>query len=311
MVKLKSSDSVAVTSRSFSQNEALVSELRNHFSKVKLNETGETLKGESLRIFLDNADKAIIGIEEINKGLLSQLPKLKMISKYGVGLNNIDVEACKELGIEIAFTPGANKSSVAEFALLLILNALRRIDSNKDEIINNHWSQQKGRGLLGKKIGILGMGNIGKELIKLLAPFNNEIFFYDQVAQTVEVNKSIKISQVTLDELLTNSEIISIHLPLTPETKNIINSEVLEKMKKDVILINTARGGIVNEDSLFDFLKNYPKSFASFDVFEVEPAFDNKLLTLKNFFATSHRASLSIDGILSMGKAAIRGLIKK
>ena len=90
MVKLKSSDSVAVTSRSFSQNEVLVNELRNHFSKVKLNETGETLKGESLRVFLDNADKAIIGIEEINKGLLSQLPKLKMISKYGVGLNNIN-----------------------------------------------------------------------------------------------------------------------------------------------------------------------------------------------------------------------------
>ena len=170
-------------------------------------ETGETLKGEPLRIFLDNADKAIIGIEEINKGLLSQLPKLKMISKYGVGLNNIDIEACKELGVEIAFTPGANKSSVAEFALLLILNALRRIDSNKDEIINNHWSQQKGRGLLGKRIGILGMGNIGKELIKLLAPFDTEIFFYDQVAQTVEVNKSIKISQVTFDELLTDSEI--------------------------------------------------------------------------------------------------------
>ena len=112
------------------------------------------------------------------------------------------------------------------------------LDSNKDEIINNHWSQKKGRGLLGKRIGILGMGNIGKELIKLLAPFDAEIFFYDQVAQTVEVNNSIKISQVTLDELLTNSEIISIHLPLTPETKNIINSEVLEKMKKDVILIN-------------------------------------------------------------------------
>ena len=95
MVKLKSSDSVAVTSRSFSQNEALVSELRNHFSKVKLNETGETLKGESLRIFLDNADKAIIGIEEINKGLLSQLPKLKMISKYGA--LNTENSSSKEL----------------------------------------------------------------------------------------------------------------------------------------------------------------------------------------------------------------------
>ena len=308
MVKLKSSDLVAVTSRSFSQNEVLVNELRNHFSQVKLNETGETLKGESLRVFLDNADKAIIGIEEINKDLLSQLPKLKMISKYGVGLNNIDIEACKELGVEIAFTPGANKSSVAEFALLLILNALRRIDSNKDEIINNHWSQQKGRGLLGKRIGILGMGNIGKELIKLLAPFDTEIFFYDQLAQTVEVNKSIKISQVTLEELLTNSEIISIHLPLTPETKNIISSEVLEKMKKDVILINTARGDVVDEMALADALLRRVIAGAGLDVYEKEPEVPDSLLALDQVVLLPHMGSGTVETREAMGFRAVSNI---
>ena len=307
---MKSKKNIAVTSRSFSQNTILVTELKDRFENVKLNNSGQTLVGERLRDFLKDAEQAIIGIEDIDYELLRSLPKLKLISKYGVGLNNIDNDACNEFEVKISFTPGANKRSVAEFTLLLILNSLRRIDLNKTEILNNVWSQKKGRGLYGKKIGILGMGNIGKELANLLQPFNAEVLFFDLL--NIEKDSSIpeNISQVSFKKLIQSCEIISIHLPLTSDTKSILGSEVFSKMKKDVILINTARGGIVDEDALFSFLKNNPESFASFDVFETEPAFGNKLLSLDNFFATSHRASLSLDGILSMGRAAIEGLIK-
>jgi len=307
---MKSKKNIAVTSRSFSQNTILVTELKDIFENVKLNNSGQTLVGDKLRDFLKDAEQAIIGIEEIDHELLRSLPKLKLISKYGVGLNNIDNDACNEFEVKISFTPGANKRSVAEFTLLLILNSLRRIDLNKTEILNNVWSQKKGRGLYGKKIGILGMGNIGKELANLLQPFNAEVLFFDLL--NLEKDSSIpeNISQVSFKKLIQSCEIISIHLPLTSDTKSILGSEVFSKMKKDVILINTARGGIVDEDALFSFLKNNPESFASFDVFETEPAFNNKLLSLDNFFATSHRASLSLDGILSMGRAAIEGLVK-
>ena len=307
---MKSKKNIAVTSRSFSQNTILVTELKDIFENVKLNNSGQTLVGDKLRDFLKDAEQAIIGIEEIDYELLRSLPKLKLISKYGVGLNNIDNDACNEFEVKISFTPGANKRSVAEFTLLLILNSLRRIDLNKTEILNNVWSQKKGRGLYGKKIGILGMGNIGKELANLLQPFNAEVLFFDLL--NLEKDSSIpeNISQVSFKKLIQSCEIISIHLPLTSDTKSILGSEVFSKMKKDVILINTARGGIVDEDALFSFLKNNPESFASFDVFETEPAFNNKLLSLDNFFATSHRASLSLDGILSMGRAALEGLVK-
>ena len=302
---------VAVTSRSFSTNQFLVKKLKESHANVSLNLTGKTLKENELVKFLANADKAIVGIEIIDKDILDQLPKLKLISKYGVGLNNLDLDECKKRNIQIKFQPGSNKQSVAEFTLLLMLNSLRQVHNNKTEIIEGNWTQAKGQELKGKKIGIIGFGNIGSCLVSLLKPFGNKILFFDERKfSSAEIDKfnDKNLKQASISEVLSTSDIVSIHIPLSSGTKNMINKNAFKQMKESIILINTSRGGIVDEVELYKFLKNNNLAFASFDVFEHEPAFKSPLLKLDNFFASSHRASLTEQGIESMGIAAINGL---
>ena len=238
---------VAVTSRSFCKNGNLVNELKKYYSKVILNETGKTLAAKDLIDFLAKADKAIIGIEDMSSDTLAQVPNLKVISKYGVGLNNIDLEYCKSQNIKLGFIPGVNKQSVAELALTLILISLRKIHTNHTEILNGAWPQEKGLELRGKKVGLLGFGNIGQTLAKLLSIFECEISFFDQRIFTenellqICVSHSLQISnlkQKNLQDVLSESDIISIHLPLNDDTANIIDSQALESLQPSLSLIH-------------------------------------------------------------------------
>lgn len=311
------SDTVAVASRSFSRNKNLVAQLKDKYSSVILNDTGNTLKGSELAEFLMPATKAIIGIEDLSESVLEKLPLLQVISKYGVGLNNIDLKLLKKRNIRLGFTPGVNKQSVAELALTLMLLGLKKIQDNNVDIINGNWSQEKGSELYGKTIGLLGFGNIGQKLAALLQPFNCKILFYDEKvfsdSEMVNLAKDLNyevssIVQTSLEQLLKESSILSIHLPLIACTQNIISKKELNYLKPDVCIINTARGGIINEQDLFEFLCKNPLSFAGLDVYKEEPAINNPLFKLTNFFGTSHRSSLTNEGISSMGMAAINGL---
>ena len=308
---LNKNSKIAVTSRSFSKNEELVSFLKSKFKHVRLNTQGLSLKGKSLIEFLEGMDGAIIGIEPMTHQVISKLPTLKLISKYGVGTNNLDVSAIKQNNIALSISPGSNSQSVAEYALYLILLSLRQNFNNLEEISRRVWSQKKGRDLYGKKIGIIGFGNIGKKLTSILKPFNVEIMVFDQIKIQLNKTQQSYITQVPLNKLLKETDIISIHLPLVEGTNNFLTKKEFALMKKDVVLVNTARGGIVKEGDLYQFLKNNSEAFAAFDVFKKEPIFNSKLFKLPNFFASSHRASLTNEGILNMGMAAIDGLLKK
>ncbi len=314
---MNTKDIIAVTSRSFSHNESLVGRLKTLYSSIILNETGKTLAGDELVEFLKPATKAIIGIEEISGSVLSKLPKLKVISKYGVGLNNLDAEQLKTRNIKLGYTAGVNKQSVAELALTLILMGLKKIHGNNADILNGNWSQEKGSELFGKTIGLLGFGNIGQTLTSLIHPFNCNVLFFDEKEfseseiKEIAGNLNLKpelIHQEKLELVLSRSDVISIHLPLTDKTKNIISLKELNKLRSNCCIINTARGGIVKEDDLHSFLTDNPATFAAFDVYLHEPAFSNSLLNLPNFFGTSHRSSLTKEGINAMGMAAINGL---
>ena len=310
-------DTVAVASRSFSKNDDLVKNLQSKYSSVIFNDFGKTLQGDELVDFLMPATKAIIGIEELTEPVLAKLTKLKVISKYGVGLNNLDLKLLKKRNIRLGFTPGVNKQSVAELALTLILIGLKKIQDNNIDIMNGNWSQEKGLELYGKNIGLLGFGNIGQKLASLLQPFNCRISFLDEKKFSKEEISDIAsklnyepnlIKQMSLQQVLKESDILSIHLPLTASTENIISLDELNELRSNVCIVNTARGGIVNEKDLYIFLSKNPCSYAGFDVYKEEPAINNPLFKLKNFFGTSHRSSLTNEGILSMGMAAINGL---
>ena len=311
-------DKIAVTSRSFSANKYLLKELEKRYANITLNNSGKTLTDNDLLEFLKGQNKVIVGLEAFDENLINQLPELKVISKFGVGLNNIDLNIMAKNSISLGFQSGTNKQSVAELALLHMLIALRNLSSSKEDIINNIWSQNKGNELFGKSIGIIGFGNIGQRLAEILEPFQCKIYFYDNVnfslndLKRIYPNKSDhffqNLTQKPLDELLKIADMISIHIPLLKETQNLIKEDELNLMKKDIKIINTSRGGIVDEYALSIFLSANQNAFAAFDVFENEPAFNHPLLDLNNFYATSHLGSMTIEGVISMGMAAINGL---
>jgi D-3-phosphoglycerate dehydrogenase len=220
-------------------------------------------------------------------------------------------------GVKLGFTPGVNKQSVAELALTLTLISLRKIHNNHTEIAKRIWSQEKGAELFGKTVGLLGFGNIGQKFASFLAPFDCKIIFFDEKVFTNEELSSIgkdinlkldSIHQDKLTAVLDQADILSIHLPLLPETEDIISTNELSLLKPSISIINTARGGIVNESALHAFLSSKPDSFAAFDVYAEEPVQENPLFELPNFFGTSHRSSLTHESINAMGLAAIAGL---
>lgn len=300
---------IAVASRSFSQNTELRNLLLSRYANVKFNDLGKSLAGEELVTFLQEADKAIIALEKINSSILDQLPRLKLISKYGVGLDNIHFESLKSHGVLLSWTSGVNKRAVAELALSMMLLTLRKSHFANWSIKNENWHQVQGNNLSGKTIGLLGLGNIAQDLVGLLRPFNVKILAND-ILDRKQFAKENQVELTTKDHIFENADIISLHLPLTPTTKHIINAVTLDKMKKSSVIINTARGGLINEEHLLQALDKNSISAAALDVFEEEPKINSKLLNHPHFFCTSHIGGSSKEAIMAMGIAAIEGLEK-
>lgn len=300
-------ENIAVCSRSFSKNQILKNELLNKYNNVKFNDKGVNLVGDELVDFLKDSHKVIVALEKIDENILSNLPNLKVISKYGVGLDSIDLNALKKYKIKLGWVGGVNKRSVSELTLALTLNILRNINNSVNQIKDGIFNQNIGKQLTSKNFGIIGCGNIGKDLIKILKPFNCNIFIFDKIDLT-DFCKKENISQTTLKDLIKQSDIISVHLPLDTITKNFINKEMLSLMKSDSVLINTARGGIVDEVALKEHLINNFDFRAAFDVYATEPPTDLDLLRLPNFIGTPHIGGSSIEAILAMGRSAINGL---
>jgi phosphoglycerate dehydrogenase-like enzyme len=300
-------DKVVVCSKSFSKNITLRSEILKRYKYVKFNDNGILLKGKSLINFMAGHTKAITALEKIDRYVLENLSDLKVIGKYGVGLDMIDMKSMIEFGIELGWKPGINKRAVAELTLGLALSMIRKIPQANKLVIDGVWKQLIGNQLTNKTFGIIGCGNVGKEVVKLLKPFSCKILAYD-IAEQDEYYYNNGILAVTLDELLTNTDIISLHLPLNKDTKNILSQDKLELLSKSTILINVARGGLVDESALKSLLKNGKLAAAAFDVFEQEPPIDLELLNLPNFFVTPHIGGSAEESILDMGFAAIDGL---
>jgi D-3-phosphoglycerate dehydrogenase len=304
---IDSKTKIVVCSRSFSRNEVLRNELLSRYSNVKFNDDGLNLAGDFLVNFLSEADKAITALEVIDEHILSQLPKLKVIGKYGVGLDMIDFNAMRKFGVSLGWTGGVNKRSVSELVVSLAISLLRAVPSANKDVMAGNWKMHIGALLTGKTVGIIGCGNIGKDLVELLQNFNCEIIVNDIKKYPIFYNK-FNIKEVSLEDLLLNSDIVTLHVPLDDSTSNILNESKLKMMKSTAILINTARGGLVDENSLKKALKQKLIAAAAFDVLLDEPPTDYELLSLENFFATPHIGGSAKESIIAMGIAAIEGL---
>ncbi len=298
---------VAVTSKSFSKNEILIEEFKKSFDEIKLNHSSKKLTDEELIDFLKDCDGAIIALEDFNKHVIDNLPKIKAISKFGVGLNNIDIEYAKIKSIKIGWEKGVNKQSVAEMTLGFMLMLIRNLYTTSNLLSTGIWNKNGGYSLYNKTIGIIGVGNIAKELINLLKAFNCTILVNDVINQD-EYYEKHNLKEVSKEQIFKHSDIITIHTPLNEQTINLVNINTLQLMKESAFLINTARGEIVNLNDLKFALTTNLIAGAAIDVYHEEPPSDLELLKLPNLICTPHIGGNSEESVLAMGRSAIKQL---
>ena len=298
---------VAVCSRSFSRNPILRDELMALYKYVTFNDLGRQLEGDDLVEFLRGHDKAITGLEPLDEYVLSRLPELKVIGKYGVGLDMIDLDAMREHGKRLGWTGGVNRRSVSELVIAFAIAMLRHVPAAHREVLAGNWRQHVGGYLTKRTVGIIGCGNIGKDLVSLLKVFDCPILVYD-IRDYREFYESHAIEAVSLEDLLTRSDIVTLHVPLDESTHNMLDAQRLALLKPTAVLINAARGVLVDERELKVMLRDNRLAAAAFDVFAVEPPQDFELLGLPNFLVTPHIGGSANEAILAMGMAAIDGL---
>lgn len=304
---MKEKTKVAVCSRSFSEHPILRKEMLDRFENVTFNNLGKSLKGDELVKFLEGHEKAITALEIIDDSILSRLPDLKVIGKYGVGTDMLDFKALSKHNVKLGWTAGVNRHSVAELTISFAINLLRGINFSNQQIKNKIWKQYKGKQLSEITFGIIGCGNVGKEVVKLLKAFGAKVIVNDIVDYN-DFYKAQNVEAVSLENLLKLSDIVSLHIPLTSVTTMMFNKELMAKMKPGAFLINTARGNIVDENILYEALITNTLAGAAFDVFKEEPPSNYELINLPNFLCTPHIGGSSNQAIIAMGMAAINGL---
>lgn len=304
---------IVVTSPSFSSNLVLQKEILTYFPQSTLNLSGKRFNKEELISYIKNADGIIVGLEVIDDEVLDASPHLKIVSKYGVGLNNIDLDACKRRGIQIGWTGGVNRLSVAEMTLGYMLMFARNLYITANQLKNGQWNKSGGFQLSGKTVGIIGVGHIGKELVRLLKPFNCEILVNDIMDQT-EYYQEYGLKEVSKETLFKNSDIVTIHTPLDNTTENLVTIDILKSMKPSAFLLNSARGGIVNENDLKYALQKGIIAGAAIDAYMEEPPTDKEFLSLPNLICTPHIGGNAKEAVEAMGLSAInhiRGFFNK
>lgn len=300
-------DRVAVCSRSFSRNPVLRAELLAKYESVTFNDTGRQLEGDDLVAFLRGHDKAITALEKITDSVLGQLPELTAIGKYGVGLDMIDMQAMRKYGKRLGWTGGVNRRSVSELVIAFAVSLLRHVPEAQREVLAGTWRQHVGGLLSDRTVGIIGCGHIGKDLIELLQPWGCK-FLANDILDFPEFYAKHQVRAVSLETLLAESDVVSLHVPLDDSTRNMLSADKLRLMKHTAILVNAARGGLVDETELKKMLTEKKLAAAAFDVFAVEPPEDVELLRLPNFMVTPHIGGSAEEAIVEMGRSAIRGL---
>lgn len=249
---------------------------------------------------------------KITSDLLDEYPALKYVLRAGVGLDNVDINACEKRGIKVINSPGSNANAVSELVVCFMILLLRRIPAQIDLLRNGQWRSKKELGveLKNKVIGIIGCGAIGKLIAEKLLSFGvKEILAFDPYLDKATLNER-NVVKCELDEVLKKSDIITLHLPLNNETYNLINKDKLTLTKEGACIINTSRGGIVNEVDLISALKNGHIGGAALDVFENEPNFKKEFLTFPNVILTPHIGGFSQEGDEAMAVQVVENFLK-
>ncbi|HET6956831.1 MAG TPA: phosphoglycerate dehydrogenase [Vicinamibacterales bacterium] len=302
-------DAVAVASRSFSRNATLRQELLDRFPRSRFNDVGPTvLTGDALVDFLRGYSHAITGLDVLDAGVFSALPELRVVSKYGVGLDMIDLDAARRHGISIRWTPGVNRQAVAELTICFMIALCRSVVPLARDLAGGGWRHAGGRQISSATVGIVGCGQVGQQVARISRSFGATVVAHD-IRSYDDFYRESGVVPMTLEMLLERSDIVTLHVPLDASTRNMIDVRAIAKMKPDAFLINTARGGIVDEEALKEALVEQRLGGAAFDVFAIEPPVDRELLLLPAFIGTPHIGGGTREAVLAMGRAAIQGIL--
>jgi D-3-phosphoglycerate dehydrogenase len=300
---------VLISTSSFGEHDmSPVRLLESHGFEIVLNPYKRKLKPEEVVELARDCEGIIAGVEQLTEEVFKKLPKLRAVSRCGVGTDNVDLEAARKRGIGISSTPNAPTQSVAELTVALILNLLRHVSLLDRRVHGGTWNREMGRLLYGKTVGIVGLGRIGKRVAELLRPFEVKILASEPTPDKKWMEEN-EISLTPLEKLLRESDIVTLHIPYSKQNLNLINAEKLMIMKRGAILINTSRGGLVDEAALYQALLNGHLSGAALDVMEVEP-YNGPLKDLDSVILTPHVGSYALEARVQMEMEAAKNLIR-
>jgi len=297
---------VLVTPTSYARNDPkLRIDLEAQVGEVIYNTKGRPLTSDELVQVIPQIDGYIAGLDRIDRAVIGAARRLKVIARYGVGVDGVDLNAAKEKGIVVTNTPGANSASVAELTVGLILSLARDIPVAAQETKSGHWPRLSGLSLEGKVIGLLGFGAIGRQVARRLVGFNCRILAYDPYPDR-EYAQTTAVELVSRDEVVGKSDFLSLHLPLSQETQDLVDVTFLKKMKPGAFLINTSRGELVDELALYAAIQSGHLSGVALDVFTQQPPdADNPLLALPQVIATPHMGAHTDGATNAMGWRAL------
>jgi D-3-phosphoglycerate dehydrogenase len=297
---------VLVTPTSYGKEEpALRTQLESQVGEVIYNTTGKPLASDQLVELIQGIDGYIAGLDMISANVIEAADCLKIIARYGVGVDAVDLEAAKRKGIIVTNTPGANSSSVAELALGLMLSLARNIPAAVEMTRSGQWPRLRGMTLEGKTVGLVGLGAIGKIVARLLSGFGCTALAYDPFVEPVQA-AGASIQLLPLEQVIRRSDFVSLHCPVTPETRRLVDAAFLAQMKPGAFLVNTARGELVDEDALYAALTSGKLAGAALDVFASQPpGADHPLLKLPQVISTPHMGAHTDGATSAMGWGAL------
>lgn len=299
---------ITPTSLQPGKNPGALDILKKFTDNLVFNTTGRPLTEDELIPLLNDCDGYIAGLDFVTEKVLLSCKQLKAISRYGAGYDRVDINTAKSCGIPVSNTPGVNAEAVGELAFSLILSLARKIPYLDRSTRTGEWNRSTGMELKGKTLGIMGLGAIGKVVARCARGFEMNVAAYDPYIDAGYC-EAHHIHIYTFDELIKQADVISLHLPLNASTKHMISQNVLRQMKPGVLLVNTSRGGIIDEAAAYEALKNGSLGGLGLDAFETEPPGNSPLFELDNVVTTPHIGAHTSEATSNMAHAAIQNLI--
>lgn len=305
-------EKVLVTSWMVKEDSPALQRLRDEGFEIVTNYWHDKRDEEEMIKLIPGMDAAIVSIDPFTPRVFAVADKLKVVSRTGVGYDAVDVPSATERGILVTTTPGANETAVADYAFALLLAVSRKVIENDRNVRQGNWTRVIGDDPSEKTIGIVGLGTIGKKVARRARGFDMRVLAYD-VVKDEKFAEENQVTYVGLDELFREADFVSVHLPLFESTRRIINEQRLRSMKPTAYLVNTSRGGVIDEDALYRALKERWIAGAALDVFTQEPPWGSPLLDLDNVIVAPHVAGNSRgaqENMVSMACENVRRVLK-